>query len=61
MSVDADISSWCRKVAELGVDVLVDCELVRKENFDQATAIVAEEIMVRLNMGDYPPIAKDNK
>jgi hypothetical protein len=54
MSVDADISSWCKKIAELGMDALVDCELVRKENFDQATAIVAEEILVRLNMGDYP-------
>jgi len=61
MSANADISSWCEKVAGLGVDALVDCELVRREDFDQAKAVVAEEILVRFSMGDYPPISGDNK
>jgi hypothetical protein len=50
-----DAKSWCEKVAALGVDILIDCELVKKEDFDKAKAIVAEEILVRLSMGDYPP------
>jgi hypothetical protein len=51
----ADIQSWCESVAGLGVDMLVDSGLIRKEDYTKATAIVAEEILVRLAMGDYPP------
>jgi uncharacterized protein YqgQ len=50
--------SWCKMVAALGVDMLIDYGLIKKEDFDRATAIVAEEILVRLSMGDYPPNAK---
>ena len=49
------IEEWSRDVAELGVDELVDAGLIRKEDFDRAAAIVAEEIHVRLALGDYPP------
>jgi hypothetical protein len=56
LAENADVvKTWCDTVAALGVDVLVDHELVRKEDFERATEIVAEEILVRLSMGDYPP------
>jgi len=47
--------SWSEDVAALGVDMLVDHGLIRKEDFERATKIVAEEILVRLSLGDYPP------
>ena len=50
-----DIQSWCESVAGLGVDMLVDSGLIKKEDFAKAAAIVANEILVRLAMGDYPP------
>jgi len=50
-----DIQSWCEKVAALGVDMLVDSGLVKKEDVNKAKAIIAQEIQVRLTMGDYPP------
>ncbi|HEX6624728.1 MAG TPA: hypothetical protein VF064_13530 [Pyrinomonadaceae bacterium] len=50
-----DIKSWSQAKAELAVDALVDAGLVRAEDFERAVAIVAEEILVRLLLGDYPP------
>ena len=50
-----DIKSWSEGVAELAVDALLDAGLVRREDFDRAVSIVAEEILVRLALGDYPP------
>ena len=50
-----NVESWSEAVAGLAVDALVDAELIAKENFDRAVAIVAEEILVRLVVGDYPP------
>ena len=55
MGPNIDVKSWCEKVAALGVDVLIDGELLKREDFERAKAIVAEEILVRLSMGDYPP------
>jgi hypothetical protein len=55
MGAKTDLESWCEKVAALGVDALVDCELVRKEDFERAKEIVAGEILVRLCLRDYPP------
>jgi len=55
MSADDTLESWSEKVAALGVDVLVDNGLIQKANFERATSIVAEEIRIRLAMGDYPP------
>jgi hypothetical protein len=47
-------TEWSEHVAALGVDTLVDHGLIRKEDFEKATAIVAEEINVRLCLNDYP-------
>lgn len=49
------VETWCDSVAGLGVDMLVDHGLIKKEDFEKASAIVAEEILVRLSIGDYPP------
>ena len=56
MSTPKTQASWSEEVAALGVDMLVDHGLIRKEDFDRATKIVAEEILVRLSIGDYPPV-----
>lgn len=45
--------SWCEKVAELAADALVDKNCITKPNFNASTAIIAEEIFVRLISGDY--------
>ena len=50
-----DVKSWSHAKAELAVDALVDAGLIRVEDFDRAVAVVAEEIFVRLILGDYPP------
>jgi len=50
-----EIKSWSEDVAALAVDALVDVGLIGKVDFDTAVAIVAEEISVRLYLGDYPP------
>jgi uncharacterized protein YcsI (UPF0317 family) len=50
-----DVKSWCEGVAVLAVDVLLDADLVKREDFGRAVSIVAEEIPVRLALGDYPP------
>ena len=52
------ITSWSEKVAALGVDALVDQGLIKKADFQRASSIVAEEIRVRLAVGDYPPQEK---
>ena len=49
------VRDWCDQVAIFGVDMLVDHGLLKKEDFDKAVAIVAEEILVRLALRDYPP------
>jgi hypothetical protein len=40
------------RYAELGVDMLCDAGLLARRDFDQATALVAQEISVRRCMGD---------
>jgi len=55
MSTEETITSWSEKVAGLGVDMLVDHGLITKADFARATSIVAEEIRIRLAIGDYPP------
>lgn len=49
-----DPLAWSKSVAALGVDALIDHGLIRREDFEKATAIIAEEIHVRLCVGDYP-------
>jgi hypothetical protein len=46
--------TWSRKVAVLAVDALLDAKIVTKSDFERAVDIVAEEIFVRLGMGDRP-------
>ena len=53
-----DIEIWCNRVAALGVDVLLDCKLIKEEDVKQAIDIVAEEILVRFSIGDCPPPIK---
>jgi hypothetical protein len=48
--------SWSKQVAVLAVDALVDRGFLLRDNFDAAVEIAAEEIQIRLAMGDYPPI-----
>lgn len=50
-----DIKTWSDNIADFAVDALVDSELIKKDDFQTASAIVAEEILVRLIMKDYPP------
>jgi hypothetical protein len=52
----ARVREWCDKVAVLGVDVLLDAGLVAKGDLKRASDIVAEELLVRLCLHDYPPI-----
>ncbi|WP_017658948.1 hypothetical protein [Baaleninema simplex] len=59
MSAKQTKKSWSQHVAGLGVDMLVDNGLIKKEDFELAVEIVAEEIWVRLTMEDYPPMTED--
>jgi hypothetical protein len=52
---NATAEQWCESVAALAVDALLDAGLVRREEFEAAKAVVAEEIFVRLCCNDYPP------
>jgi hypothetical protein len=51
-----DIASWSRMVAALALDRLIDEGFLKREDFDAALGPAAEEIQVRLAMGDYPDI-----
>jgi hypothetical protein len=46
---------WSVSVAGLAVDALLDHGLIKKADFERAAEIAAEEIHIRLTMGDYPP------
>jgi hypothetical protein len=59
MSAEDTQKSWSEKVAGWGVDMLVDHGLIKKQDFERATGIMAEEILVRLAIGDYPPPEKN--
>jgi len=48
---------WSKKVAALAVDALIDAELVKRAQFDEALELVAYEIEIRLCMGDKPKSA----
>jgi len=57
--MDSSISEWSDNVAALAVDALIDADLLKAESRDAATAIVAEEVLVRLSLRDYPPIDRE--
>lgn len=50
-----DITTWSKDIASLIVDALIGAGYIRKDEFEDALPIVAEEILVRLALGDYPP------
>jgi len=55
MEKNDEVKTWCDRIAALAVDALVDGGLIKKEEFEEASAIVAEEILIRLLLNDYPP------
>jgi hypothetical protein len=54
MTDDEMDKDWSRQVAELATDALVTAGLLPRDRLEQANAIVAEEIYVRLAMRDRP-------
>jgi hypothetical protein len=54
-SADDQLHAWCSKVASLGVDMLLEHQIVKRSDFDLAVALVAEEIRIRILLGDQPP------
>ena len=55
MPDNEEVETWSNKVATLAVDMLVDYGFVKTEEFEKASEVVAEEILVRLLLNDYPP------
>jgi hypothetical protein len=51
---EAKYKQWSDDVAELAVDALLHAQLIPEDKFDDASSIVAEEIFVRLILGDLP-------
>lgn len=47
---------WSDGVAEIAVDALMHSGLVENKNFKEASAIVGEELFVRLILGDLPDV-----
>lgn len=45
---------WSQDIAGLAADALVDAKLIDAGSLGKAIAIIAEEIWVRLNLGDFP-------
>ena len=48
---------WSQDVAALASDALKDAKLIDASVLAKATETIAEEIWIRLNLGDYPPKA----
>lgn len=46
---------WSASIASFVVDALLDAGLVQKEDFNDAAAVVAEEIFILLCTNNYPP------
>ena len=52
---DSEIDqAWSRSVASIVAATLIQAELLSESDQDRATAIIAEEIFVRLTAGDRP-------
>jgi hypothetical protein len=52
---NATAQDWAASVADLAVDALLYAGLVRREQLEIASSIIAEEIFARLCVRDYPP------
>ena len=50
-----NLQDWCDAIASLCVDALQQANLTNSADFQKATEIVAEELLVRISMGDLPP------
>ncbi len=61
MEDSTNTTSWSRAVAELAVDALVDHGLLKREDFDAAVDIAADEIQIRLAIGDYPLASESDR
>jgi hypothetical protein len=48
---------WSQAIAALVADALLDAKLLDPSHVARATEVIAEEIWVRVNMGDLPPAA----
>ena len=59
--IDKQIKAWADSLAGLGVDVLLDRGLIKSDGFEEAVAVVSEEIYIRLVMGDRPPLVAERK
>jgi hypothetical protein len=55
MADNDEVKNWSNNIADFAVDALVDNGLIKEEDFQTAAAIVAEEVLVRLLLSDYPP------
>jgi hypothetical protein len=53
VEIDKD---WSSSVANLVIDTLVTAKIVAKTDFERAVEIAAEEIFVRLSIGDRPSL-----
>ena len=45
---------WSKSVADLAADALIDAGLIQKDQLDEASDVIAEEVLVRLCMNDRP-------
>jgi hypothetical protein len=54
-TTDAKLQAWCEKVASLGSDMLVERGIIKREVVAIAAQLIAEEIRIRIVMGDKPP------
>ena len=54
-ATDTALRTWCDKGAALGVNMLVVHGSTQPESFDTAQHLVADEIRIRIVMGDQPP------
>ena len=50
-----EMQSWSKGVANVIAYELLCCNLIKKEDFDDAIEVIGEEIFVTLICGDYPP------
>jgi hypothetical protein len=50
-----NIETWSNDIAALISDALVDASLLKREDMPRANEIIAEEIWIRLQLGDTPP------
>jgi hypothetical protein len=49
------LQDWCDAIASLCVDALQQAKLTDAADAQKAMEIVAEELLVRISMGDLPP------